>query len=101
MLRDPANLEGAWALARALRQTGSLKEAAESLAGSTAPDKGLLDDEAGVIAYERGRYEEAVTFFEKALAKDPSSALYKANREKAVAAAAFLKGSGLTVSSER
>ncbi len=97
VLRDPANLEGAWALARALRQTGALKEAAESLARSTAPDKGLLDDEAGAIAYERGRYEEAVTFFEKALAKDPDSALYKANREKAMAAAAFLKGSGLTV----
>lgn len=97
VLRDPASLEGAWALARALRQTGALKDAAESLVRSAIPDKGLLDDEAGAVAYERGRYEEAVTFFEKALAKEPNSPLYKANREKAAAAAAFLKGSGLTV----
>ena len=101
VLRDPASLEGAWALARALRQTGALKDAAESLARSAVSDKALLDDEAGAVAYERGRYEEAVGFFEKALSKEPSSAVYKANREKAAAAAAFLKGSGLTVSSER
>jgi tetratricopeptide (TPR) repeat protein len=96
VLRDPANLEGAWALARALRQTGALKDAAESLARSAVPDKALLDDEAGAVAYERGRYAEAVGFFEKALAKEPSSAVYKANRDKAAAAAAFLEGSGLT-----
>jgi tetratricopeptide (TPR) repeat protein len=96
VLRDQANVEGAWALARAQRQTGALKDAAESLAQSAALDKALLDDEAGAVAYERGRYEEAVAFFEKALAKEPSSAVYKSNREKAAAAAAFLKGSGLT-----
>ncbi|HMA28857.1 MAG TPA: tetratricopeptide repeat protein [Thermoanaerobaculia bacterium] len=101
VLRDPANLEGAWALARALRQTGALKDAAESLARSAVLDKALLDDEAGAVAYERGRYEEAVGFFEKAVAKEPNSPVYKANRDKAAAAAAFLKGSGLTVSSER
>ncbi len=100
VLRDPANLEGAWALARALRQTGALKDAAESLARSSVQDKAILDDEAGAVAYERGRYEEAVGFFEKALAKEPGSpgsAVYKANRDKAAAAVAFLKGSGLTV----
>ena len=75
-----------------------MKDAAESLSRSAALDKALLDDEAGAVAYERGRYEEAVAFFDKALAKEPSSAVYKANREKAAAAAAFLKGSGLTVS---
>ncbi len=46
------------------------------------------------MAYERGRYEEAVGFFDKALAKEPNSAVYKSNRDKAAAAAAFLKGSG-------
>jgi tetratricopeptide (TPR) repeat protein len=101
VLRDPTNLESAWALARAQRQTGALKDAAESLAQSAALDKALLDDEAGVVAYERGRYEEAMAFFEKALAKEPSSAVYRSNREKAAAAAAFLKGSGLTAPSER
>ena len=49
------------------------------------------------MAYERGRYEEAVGFFDKALAKEPGSTVFKANREKAAAAAAFLKASGLSV----
>jgi len=101
VLRDPASVEGAWALARAQRQTGALRDAAQSLAQSAGLDKALLDDEAGAVAYDRRRYEEAVGFFEKALAKEPGSALYKANRDKAAAAAAFLKGSGLTPPSER
>ena len=98
VLRDPTNVESAWALARAQRQTGALKDAAESLAASAALGKAPLDDEAGAVAYERGRYDEAVTFFDRALAKEPTSALYKANREKAAAAAAFLKTSGITIS---
>ncbi len=97
VLRDPTNVESAWALARAQRQTGALKDAAESLAASAALDKAPLDDEAGAVAYERGRYEEAVGFFDKALAKEPASAVFKANREKAAAAAAFLRGSGISV----
>ncbi|MCM3877022.1 MAG: tetratricopeptide repeat protein [Thermoanaerobaculia bacterium] len=101
VLRDPTNVEGAWALARAQRQTGALKDAAGSLAASAGLDKAPLDDEAGAVAYERGRYEEAVGFFDRALAKEPGSAVYKANRDKAAAAAAFLKVSGLTVPQER
>jgi tetratricopeptide (TPR) repeat protein len=97
VLRDPTNVESAWALARAQRQTGALKDAAESLAASAALDKAPLDDEAGAVAYERGRYEEAVGFFDRALAKEPGSAVFRANRDKAAAAAAFLKGSGITV----
>ena len=101
VLRDPTNLESAWALARAQRQTGALKDAAESLVASAALDKAPLDDEAGAVAYERGRYEEAVGFFDRALAREPASSVFKANREKAAAAAAFLKGSGITAHSER
>jgi tetratricopeptide (TPR) repeat protein len=97
VLRDPTNVEGVWALARAQRQTGALKDAAESLAQSATLDKAPLDDEAGAVAYERGRYEEAVGFFDKALVKEPGSAVYKSNREKAAAAAAFLKASGVSV----
>ena len=97
VLRDPTNAESALALARAQRQTGALKDAAESLSASAALDKAPLDDEAGTVAYERGRYEEAVGFFDRALAKEPGSAVFKANREKAAAAAAFLKGSGISV----
>ena len=101
VLRDPTNVESAWALARAQRQTGALKDAAESLAASAALDKAPLDDEAGAVAYERGRYQEAVGFFDRALAKEPGSAVFKSNREKAAAAAAFIKGSGLSVPAER
>ena len=97
VLRDPTNAESTWALARAQRQTGALKDAAESLSASAALDKAPLDDEAGAVAYERGRYEEAVGFFDRALAKEPGSAVFKANREKAAAAAAFIKGSGISV----
>ncbi|HEX5855130.1 MAG TPA: tetratricopeptide repeat protein, partial [Thermoanaerobaculia bacterium] len=97
VLRDPTSVESAWALARAQRLAGSLKDAAESLVKSAALDKAPLDDEAGAVAYERGRYEEAVGFFEKALAKEPGSLVYKANRDRAAAAAAFLKASGLSV----
>ena len=75
----------------------ALKDAAESLVRSAALGTALLDDEAGAVAYERGRYEEAVAFFDKALAKEPGSLVYKANRDKAAAAAAFLKASGLGV----
>ena len=53
VLRDAANVEGQWALARALRQTGALKDASESLVRSAVLDKALLDDEAGAVAYER------------------------------------------------
>jgi tetratricopeptide (TPR) repeat protein len=97
VLRDPSNVDGVWALARAQRQTGALKDAAESLAQSAALDKAPLDDEAGAVAYERGRYEEAVGFFDKALEKEPGSAIYKSNRERAAAAAAFLKASRVSV----
>ena len=90
VLRDPTSVEGAWALARAQRQTGALKDAAESLAVSAALDKSPLDNEAGAIAYERGRYEEAVGFFDRALAKEPASPVFKANRDRAAAAARFM-----------
>jgi tetratricopeptide (TPR) repeat protein len=90
-------VEGAWALARAQRQTGALKDAAESRVKTASLDKAPLDDEAGAVAYERGRYGEAVGFFEKALAKEPGSLVYKTNRDRAAAAAAFLKASGLSV----
>ncbi len=100
VLRDPTNVESAWALARAQRQTGALKDAAETLSASAALGKAPLDDEAGAVAYERGRYEEAVGFFDRALAKEPNSPVYKANREKAAAAATFLKDSGISLSPE-
>ena len=81
----------AWALARAERQTGALQEAADTLEKATALDAPELWNEAGALAVERGRYDEAVADFGKAIAKDGTTPLYKANREKAAAAAAFVK----------
>lgn len=91
VLRAPQSVDAAWALARALRQTGALKDAADSLEKSLALDAPELWNEAGAIAMERGRYDEAVGFFDKAIAKDGSVTVYKANRDKAAAAAAFVK----------
>ena len=91
VLRSPQSVDAAWTLARALRQTGALKEAAESLEKSMALDAHELWNEAGTIAAERGRYDEAVIYFDKAVAREGSVPLYRANRDKAAAAASFLK----------
>lgn len=91
VLRAPQSVDAAWALARAQRETGALKEAADGLEKSLALDAPELWNEAGAIAMERGRYDEAVIFFDKAISRDAAVPLYKANREKAAAAAAFVK----------
>ncbi len=90
-LRAPQSVDAAWALARAERQTGALKDAADSLEKSLALDAPELWNEAGAIAMERGRYDEAVIFFDKAISRDSAVPLYKANRDRAAAAAAFVK----------
>jgi tetratricopeptide (TPR) repeat protein len=91
VLRAPQSVDAAWALARAQRQAGALKDAADSLEKSLALDAPELWNEAGAVAMERARYDEAVGFFDKAIAKDASAAIYKANRDRAAAAAAFVK----------
>ncbi len=91
VLRAPQSVGAAWALARALRQTGALKDAADTLEKSLALDAPELWNEAGAVAMERGRYDEAVIYFDKAISRDAAVPLYKANREKAAAAAAFVK----------
>jgi hypothetical protein len=40
---------------------------------------------------ERGRWDEAVIYFDKAISRDGTVPLYKANRDRAAAAAAFVK----------
>ncbi len=99
VLRAPQSVDAAWALARAQRQAGRLQDAADGLEKSLALDAPELWNEAGAIAVERGRYDEAVIFFDKAISRDgssPASGLYKANREKAASAAAFLKSAAAT-----
>ncbi len=91
VLRAPQSVDAAWALARAQRQTGALKDAAESLEKSMVLDAPELWNEAGAVAAERGRYDEAVIFFDKAISRDGSVPLYKTNRDKAAAAAAFVR----------
>jgi tetratricopeptide (TPR) repeat protein len=94
VLRAPQSVDAAWALARAQRTTGALKDAADTLERTTALDAPELWNEAGAVAVERSRYDEAVGFFDKAIAKDGSVAVYKANRDKAAAAAAFVRSAG-------
>ena len=91
VLRAPQSVDAAWALARAQRQTGALKDAADSLEKSLALDAPELWNEAGAIAMERARYDEAVIYFDKAVSRDAAVALYRANRDRASAAAAFVK----------
>ncbi|HEY3350664.1 MAG TPA: tetratricopeptide repeat protein [Thermoanaerobaculia bacterium] len=91
VLRAPQSVDAAWALARAQRQTGALKDAADALERPLALDAPELWNEAGAIAMERGRWDEAVIFFDKAISRDGTVPLYKANRDKAAAAAAFVK----------
>lgn len=98
VLRAPQSVDAAWALARAQRQTGAPKDAAETLEKASALDAPELFNEAGAIAMERGRWEEAVIFFDKAVSRDGANPLYKANREKAAAAAAFVKSAAAPAS---
>jgi tetratricopeptide (TPR) repeat protein len=98
VLRAPQSVDAAWALARAQRQTGALKNASDALEKSLALDAPELWNEAGAIAMERGRYDEAVIFFDKAISRDTAAPLYKANRDKAAAAAAFVKSAAPAVS---
>jgi Tfp pilus assembly protein PilF len=89
--RAPQSVEAAWALARAQRLNGNFKEAADGLEKSLALDAPELWNEAGTIAMERGRYDEAVIYFDKAVSRDGATPLYRANRDKAAASAAFVK----------
>jgi len=91
VLRAPQSVDAAWALARAQRQTGAFKEAADALERPLALDAPELWNEAGAIAMERGRWDEAVIFFDKAISRDGTVPLYKTNRDRAAAAAAFVK----------
>lgn len=100
VLRAPQSVDAAWALARAQRQTGALRDAADTLEKSFPLDAPELWNEAGAVAMERGRHDEAVIFFNKAISRDGTVPLYKANRDKAAAAATFLKGAGVTVPPE-
>jgi tetratricopeptide (TPR) repeat protein len=93
---SPLNADAAWLLGRALRTTGNYIAAAEAL--QKAKDLGSPEiwDEAGAVAYERGKYAEAVEWFDRALAARPEIAVYRANRDRAARAALFVQEAGVT-----
>ncbi|HEV8267921.1 MAG TPA: tetratricopeptide repeat protein [Thermoanaerobaculia bacterium] len=90
--KDPRNVEAVIGLSRSLRAAGDADGAATALAASAeSVDDAEIWNEAGVVAYERGRYEEGVSLFDKALARDPTLQVAKTNRDLAEKAAAFQK----------
>jgi len=92
--KEPRNVPAVLGLARAQRLSGDLEGAAVTLEAVQGLDQADVWNEAGAIAYARGRYAESVALFDKAMAKDPALAAAKANRDKALAASTFLKGAG-------
>lgn len=92
--KEPRNVAAVLGLARAQRLSGDLEGAATTLEAVQGLDQADVWNEAGAIAYARGRYAESVALFDKAMAKDPALGAAKANREKALAASTFLKGAG-------
>ncbi|HSB37319.1 MAG TPA: tetratricopeptide repeat protein [Thermoanaerobaculia bacterium] len=91
VLLSPENVAAVVALARAQRLAGQSKDAAETLAKANGLEAPEIWNEAGVVALESGRVAEAVNAFEKAAEKAPDDALYRANRDRAAAAAKFLR----------
>ena len=82
-------------LARARKASDGLAAAAAVLEQAVALDDGDVWNEAGAVAFERRRFVEAVAFFDRALAKNPGSTVYRSNRDRAQAAADFLSAAGI------
>jgi Tfp pilus assembly protein PilF len=91
---DPMNPDAFWALARAQRLSGQSKETADTLQHAVELGTPEIWNEAGVFAVERGRYDEAALSFARAAEKAPDVSLYRTNRDRAAAAARFLKDAG-------
>jgi superkiller protein 3 len=91
---DPRNADAAWALARAQRISGLAKEAGETLAHAVELGTPEIWNEAGLLAVERGRFDEAAQAFARSADKAPDVTVYRTNRDRAAAAAKFLKEAG-------
>lgn len=87
--KNPRDAGAVLAHARALRVAGDLAGAAASLESAGSDDAAVLN-EAGAVAYERGRYDDAAKLFERAWQKDTTLAVAKTNFEKAKSAAQVL-----------
>ena len=92
---EPKNAPALVGLARARKASDGLAAAAAVLEQAVALDDGDVWNEAGAVAFERRRFVEAVAFFDRALAKNPGSTVYRSNRDRAQAAADFLSAAGI------
>ena len=91
---EPTNAEAVWALARSQRLSGQAKDASDTLEHAVELGTPEIWNEAGIFAIERGRYDEAARLFARAAEKAPDAPLYRTNRDRAAAAARFLKDAG-------
>lgn len=92
---DPKNADALWAFARAYRLSGQTKEAAEVLEKAVELGMPEIWNEAGVLAAERGRLDEAAQAFARAAEKGPETAVFRTNRDRAASLSKFLKDAGL------
>ncbi len=97
-LLDPANAGLVLGLTRARKAIDGPEAAAAILERATSLNDSELWNEAGAIAYERERYGEAAGYFDNAVTKDAASSIYKSNRDRARAVAAFLSAAGIELS---
>jgi tetratricopeptide (TPR) repeat protein len=91
---DPRNADALWLLARAERLSARAKEAGETLERAIELGTPEIWNEAGLHAAEQGRLAEAALAFARAAEKAPGVAAYRTSRDRAVAAAAFLRDAG-------
>ncbi len=92
---DPKSADALWALARAERLSGQTKEAGETLGRAVDLGTAEIWNEAGLFAAERGRFADAAQEFARASEKAPGVPAYRTNRDRAIAAAKFLKDASI------
>lgn len=95
VLLDPRNADALWALARAERLSGQTKEAGETLGRAVELGTAEIWNEAGLWAAERGRFTEAAQDFARAAEKAPGVPAYRTSRDRAAAAAKFLRDASI------
>ena len=88
---DPRNADAVWALLRACRTSGQAKEAGDLLPRALELDTPEIWNEAGAFFADRGRFDEAAQAFGRAADRAADVPVYRTNRDRAAAAAKFLK----------
>lgn len=93
---DPKNADALWALVRAERLSGQTKEAGETLGRAVELGTPEIWNEAGLFAAEHGRLTDAAQAFARAAEKAPGVPAYRTSRDRAAAAAKFLKDASIS-----